>query len=47
MIIKNTNYLTAAIEVLSIVAFKQPVSKIDIESIRGVDSSVGNKKTFR
>lgn len=34
----------AALEVLSIVAFKQPISKIDIESIRGVDSSGVIKK---
>ena len=37
---KNTQYkLTKpALEVLSIIAFKQPISKMDIESIRGVDS---------
>ena len=28
----------AALEILSIIAFKQPISRIDIESIRGVDS---------
>ena len=41
-IIKDSNYkykLThAAFEVLSIIAFKQPISKIDIEKLRGVDS---------
>ena len=29
----------AAFEVLSIIAFKQPISKLDIENIRGVDCS--------
>ncbi len=44
---KNNQYkLTkAALEVLSIIAFKQPISKLDIESIRGVDS-VGVIKTL-
>ena len=44
---KNNQYkLTKpALEVLSIVAFKQPISKMDIESIRGVDS-VGVIKTL-
>jgi len=28
----------AALEVLSIIGFKQPISRLDIESIRGVDS---------
>tara|TARA_Y100001980_G_C14550776_1_gene333553 strand:- start:2270 stop:2794 length:525 start_codon:yes stop_codon:yes gene_type:complete len=46
--INNNNqkykFSTAAIEVLSIIAFKQPVSKVEIESIRGVDSSGVIKK---
>ena len=44
---KNTQYkLTKpALEVLSIIAFKQPISKMDIESIRGVDS-IGVIKTL-
>ena len=44
---KNTQYkLTKpALEVLSIIAFKQPISKMDIESIRGVDS-IGVVKTL-
>ncbi len=27
----------AALEVLAIIAYKQPISRIDIETIRGVD----------
>jgi len=44
---KNNEYkLTKpALEVLSIIAFKQPISKLDIESIRGVDS-IGVMKTL-
>ncbi|QQE81282.1 SMC-Scp complex subunit ScpB [Alicyclobacillus sp. SO9] len=34
----STQLSAAALEVLSIVAYKQPVSRMDIESIRGVQS---------
>lgn len=41
-IIQNNNkqyrLSNAGLEVLSIIAFKQPVSRLDIEAIRGVDS---------
>ena len=47
-LVKNSNQRyklsNAALEVLSIIAFKEPISKIDIESIRGVDSSGVIKK---
>ena len=37
--IENEKKLTtAAIEVLSIIAYKQPVTKIEVDSIRGVNS---------
>ena len=40
-IVQNNNHKyklsNAALEVLSIIAFKQPISRLDIESIRGVD----------
>ena len=35
----NHKLSKAAFEVLSIIAFKQPISKLDIENIRGVDCS--------
>lgn len=35
----NKNLSTAAMEILSIVAYKQPVTKVEIELIRGVKSS--------
>ena len=35
----NSKLSKAAFEVLSIISFKQPISKSDIESIRGVDCS--------
>ena len=34
---KNLCFSNASLEVLAIVAYKQPISRIDIESIRGVD----------
>ncbi|MGH7885089.1 MAG: SMC-Scp complex subunit ScpB, partial [Thermodesulfobacteriota bacterium] len=37
--IKKFRLSRAALEVLAIVAYKQPVSKVEIEKIRGVDCS--------
>jgi segregation and condensation protein B len=36
----------AALETLAIIAYKQPVSRVEIESIRGVDSSAVLKTLF-
>ena len=36
----------AALETLAIVAFKQPVGRVDVDSIRGVDSSGGMRTLF-
>jgi segregation and condensation protein B len=37
--IKKPRFSSAAMETLSIIAYKQPVTRIEIEHIRGVDSS--------
>ena len=37
--IKKPRFSSAAMETLSIVAYKQPVTRIEVEHIRGVDSS--------
>jgi len=37
--IKKFRLSRAALEVVAIIAYKQPVTRVDIESIRGVDSS--------
>lgn len=34
----STNLSTAALEVLALVAYRQPISRIEVESIRGVQS---------
>ena len=41
----NTPLSQAALEVLAIIAYNQPVTKSFIEQIRGVDSSIGGKGT--
>lgn len=37
--VKKFRLSRAALEVLAIIAYKQPVTKVEVESIRGVDSS--------
>ena len=37
--IKKFRLSRAALEVLAIIAYKQPVTRVEVESIRGVDSS--------
>ena len=41
---KNSRLTQAALETLTIIAYKQPLSKIDIERIRGVSSEYAVKK---